>query len=119
MEARRATVQDVDELVRLRQVMYDALVGSHDTRGGWQAAAAERYRTGLAAGSVGAFVVDGPDGGLIAGGVGTVAQRLPGPGNSPAASGSCSRWPPTRSTVGGGAAGRCSPHCSTGSRRRG
>jgi GNAT superfamily N-acetyltransferase len=35
----------------------------------------------LADGTVVAFVVDGPDGGVVAGGVGTVAQRVPGPGN--------------------------------------
>ena len=81
MEARRATPEDADELVRLRQVMYDALVDSHDTSGGWEEAAAERFRVGLADGSVVAFVVDGADGGAVACGVGTVAQRLPGPGN--------------------------------------
>jgi GNAT superfamily N-acetyltransferase len=81
VEVRRATPEDADELVRLRQVMFDALVGSHGTAGGWEAAAAEVFRTGLADGSVVAYVVDGPDGGLVAGGVATVSQRIPGPGN--------------------------------------
>jgi GNAT superfamily N-acetyltransferase len=81
METRRATPEDSDELVRLRQVMYDALVDSHDTTTGWQPYAADVLRAGLTDGSIVAFVVDGPDGGLVSCGVGTVAQRLPGPGN--------------------------------------
>ena len=81
MEARRATLADVDELIRLRQVMVDALVDTHLSAPGWEPHAAEVLRAGLADGSIVAFVVDGPEGGLVAGGVGTVAQRLPGPGN--------------------------------------
>ena len=80
METRRATPDDTDELVRLRQVMIDALAATHPTASGWEAHAAEVFRSGLADGSVVAFVVDGPDG-LVAAGVGTVAQRIPGPGN--------------------------------------
>jgi GNAT superfamily N-acetyltransferase len=80
VEPRPATPDDTDELVRLRQVMFDALTETHVTAGGWEPFAAEVLRTGLADGSVVAFVVDGPDG-LVAAGVGTVAQRLPGPGN--------------------------------------
>ncbi len=81
MEARRATPEDADELVRLRQVMFDALVDSHDTVGGWEPYAREAFRTGLADGSVVAFVVDGPAGRLVAGGVGIVKAQLPGPRN--------------------------------------
>ena len=81
METRRATSDDADELVRLRQVMFDALTETHVTEPGWEPHAAEVFRTGLADGSIAAVVVDGPDGRLVAAGVGTVAQRVPGPGN--------------------------------------
>jgi ribosomal protein S18 acetylase RimI-like enzyme len=81
VEARLATDGDVDELVRLRQVMFDALAGDHPTGDGWQEPTAEVLRSGLADGSIVAFVVDGPDGGLVSCGVGTVSQRIPGPAN--------------------------------------
>jgi len=54
-----------------------------DTSGGWEASCAELLEAGVADGSFGAFVVDDPDGGgLVACGVGMIAQRLPGPGNA-------------------------------------
>jgi GNAT superfamily N-acetyltransferase len=81
VEPRRAVPDDTAELVRLRQVMFDALTETHVTEGGWEPFATEVLRAGLADGTVVAFVVDGPDGGLVAAGVGTVAQRLPGPAN--------------------------------------
>ncbi len=81
MEARRATVDDIDELVRLRQVMFDALRGDHLAGDGWQGPARAVLRTGLVDGSVVAFLVDGPDGSPVSAGIGTVAQRVPGPAN--------------------------------------
>jgi len=72
---------DVAELVRLRHVMFDAL-GWDDGSERWPGACAEVLQRGLADGSIVAFVVDRPEGvGLASAGVGTVAQRLPGPGN--------------------------------------
>ena len=72
---------DVAELVRLRQVMFDAL-GWDDGSEPWPEACAEVLQRGLADGSIVAFVVDRPEGvGLASAGVGTVAQRLPGPCN--------------------------------------
>ena len=81
MSARRAIAADVAEIVRLRQVMFDAL-GWDDGSEPWPAACAEVLRRGLTDGSIVAFVVDRQEGGgLASAGVGTVAQRLPGPGN--------------------------------------
>jgi GNAT superfamily N-acetyltransferase len=82
MEARQATTDDVDELIRLRQVMFDSMDGVMDTSSGWQEPCAEVFRRGIGDGSIGAFVVDAPEGdGLAACGVALVAARLPGPGN--------------------------------------
>lgn len=78
METRLATVADIPELVRLRQVMIESVRGSAD--GSWQASAATILEEALSDGTMGAVVVDSPSGGLAACGVGMVAQRLPGPG---------------------------------------
>ena len=53
------------------------------TDGDWQARALARVTTGLAEGTVVAFVVDDPErpGRLAASAAGTVAHRLPGPRN--------------------------------------
>jgi GNAT superfamily N-acetyltransferase len=80
MPVRAATPDDVPELVRLRRVMFDAMGVDHsDPR--WAESCERLLREGIADGTMAAFVVDRPDGGLCAGGVGTVAQRLPGPKN--------------------------------------
>jgi GNAT superfamily N-acetyltransferase len=81
MEIRRGVPADTSELVRLRQVMYDALEGVMDTTKGWEASCAALLERGLADGSFVAFVADDPEEGLAACGVGMVASRLPGPGN--------------------------------------
>jgi GNAT superfamily N-acetyltransferase len=81
-EVRDATSADIAELVRLRQVMFDAMEGVMDTTAGWEEPCAEVLRRGLVDGSIVAFVVDAPhEGGLACCGVATVAARLPGPGN--------------------------------------
>ena len=81
-DVRRGGEDDIDELVRLRGVMFASMEGVMDTTAGWEAPCAEVFRRGLADGSVVAFVVDAPDGGgLACCGVATVAARLPGPGN--------------------------------------
>jgi GNAT superfamily N-acetyltransferase len=82
VEVRRATVDDIGELIRLRQVMFDSMEGVMVTTAGWEDPCAEVFRRGIDDGSVTAFVIDAPEGtGLAACGVATVAARLPGPGN--------------------------------------
>ena len=77
-EVRRATTDDIPELVRLREVMMQSVVGEAGT--GWQEVCAELLATALTDGSMVAAVVDKPAGdGLAACGVGMLAQRLPGP----------------------------------------
>jgi GNAT superfamily N-acetyltransferase len=79
MDVRRGTTDDIGELIRLRQVMIDSVRGpSADHR--WRRACAAVLAEELSDGSMAAFVVDRPGGGLAACGVGMVAQRLPSPG---------------------------------------
>ncbi|MFD7340497.1 GNAT family N-acetyltransferase [Streptomyces violascens] len=81
---RRAVPEDAEELVRLRQVMQDALSGPPNPDKAWQPAAVQTLRKKLAepAGDMTAFVVDRPDGaGIAACALGTIEYRLGGPGN--------------------------------------
>lgn len=78
MRARLATTADVTELVRLRQVMIESVRGTTDDT--WQASCEVVLDRALRDGAMVAVVVDAPEGGLAACGVGTVGQRLPGPG---------------------------------------
>ncbi|MEV6398382.1 GNAT family N-acetyltransferase [Streptomyces sp. NPDC051907] len=80
-DARRATAEDAEELVRLRQVMLDSHLGPNPDVG-WQREAVAVLRARLAdpAGDLTAFVVDRP-GGLAACAVGTIEYRLGSPGN--------------------------------------
>ncbi|MFD7895642.1 GNAT family N-acetyltransferase [Streptomyces sp. NPDC059743] len=88
--ARRAVPEDAEELVRLRQIMFDSL-HRPDTGTGWQPAAVEVLRTRLAEpdATLAAFVVDRPGrpGELAACATGTVEYRLGGPGNPTGVSG--------------------------------
>ena len=76
VEARWATVDDVAELVRLREVMLAAmgLVADDD----WRATVEAQLRTGLPEGRFFAAVVDAPPG-LAGSGIGMVWERLAGP----------------------------------------
>ena len=79
MPLRRATPDDAPDLVRLRKVMYDAMeVEYADPR--WEATCERVLREALAAGRMGAFVVE-EDGRIVSGGVGMIEQRLAGPHN--------------------------------------
>ena len=79
---RLASPADVDELVRLRELMMGMLgeLGEPPERT-WRDACAAYLHTALVTGDAGALVVDDPTtpGRLVACGVGTVTQRLPGP----------------------------------------
>jgi GNAT superfamily N-acetyltransferase len=79
MQTRLATIDDIPELVRLRQVMIESVRGESDDS--WQDACAAILERSLRDVSMVAVVVDQPEGpGLAACGVAVVAQRLPGPG---------------------------------------
>ncbi|MFP1627313.1 GNAT family N-acetyltransferase [Streptomyces sp. 5K101] len=80
--ARPAVPADAEELVRLRKVMQDSCHGPHPDVS-WQPAAVATLRERLAdpSGSLAAYVVDRPGGGLAACAVGTIEYRLGGPGN--------------------------------------
>lgn len=79
---RRAVPADSEELVRLRQVMLDSVTGVQPDAG-WQPAAVATLRDRLSDpdGTLTAYVVDRPGGGLAACAVGTVEYRLGSPGN--------------------------------------
>jgi GNAT superfamily N-acetyltransferase len=80
MQIRRAGPDDVTELIRLRQVMFDAM---QLPRGdpAWESSCRALLERGLVDGTFVAFVADDPVSGLAACGVAMVAQRLPGPAN--------------------------------------
>ena len=84
-EARRALVDDVDELVRLRMVMLASMAGHELAPGPWQERAAATLTRRLADpnGTMAAFVVDRPDqhGTLAACAVGVIEHRLASPDN--------------------------------------
>ncbi|HEV2889572.1 MAG TPA: GNAT family N-acetyltransferase [Frankiaceae bacterium] len=79
MPLRRANAADVDDLVRLRRVMFEAMGVDHDVPG-WAEECANVLRDRLASGAMAAFVVE-EDGRVVAGGVGMVEPRLPSPRN--------------------------------------
>ena len=91
MHPRLATLADTDELVRLAGVMFRAVgLAADDTA--WQRAGHQRLRSGLADGSVAAFVVDNASGGgCVAAAVVSVAQRMPTPPN-PGGSAAYVQW---------------------------
>ncbi|MHB1738744.1 MAG: GNAT family N-acetyltransferase [Actinomycetes bacterium] len=81
LTVRLATPGDAAEVISLAALMYEAMgVDASDDR--WRQAGSEAltHRLGLDAA---VFVVDDPTGGgrLVASGAGTIARRLPGPGN--------------------------------------
>jgi GNAT superfamily N-acetyltransferase len=77
--ARAATVDDVPELLRLRCVMWEAM-GLPLAAGGWEEHFTEVVSGWLSSGTGAAFVVDGRDG-LVACGIGSIDQHLPGSAN--------------------------------------
>lgn len=85
VNARRATVSDASELVRLRALMLASVTGAEPPPGPWRDAVRETLRERLVEPEelMAAFVVDAPDrpGTLAACAVGTIDRRLGGPGN--------------------------------------
>ena len=84
---RRAHLEDVDEVIRLAALMYEAM-GIDASGGTWRKMAADQLRRRLGL-DVMVFVVDDPTfpGRLAAVGAGSIAARLPGPGNPSAQAG--------------------------------
>ena len=79
--ARRATAADVEELVRLAVVMFNAM-GLDTGAPEWQEMGRQVTGRRLGSGDMAAWVVDGDEPGhLISAGVGMINQRLPGPRN--------------------------------------
>jgi ribosomal protein S18 acetylase RimI-like enzyme len=80
VSARRATVADVEALVRLRAQMFlDMGLACDDVD--WRAGAAAWFTTGLAGEHCGVFVVDDPELGVVSSAVGTWEDGIPGPRN--------------------------------------
>src|SRR5262245_48096336 len=76
-EVRRARMDDLAELIRLRALLFEHLDGT--TPGdGWRGALTEVLAEQLVSETVRILVVDGADG-LAACGIGTIEQRLPNP----------------------------------------
>ena len=77
---RWATIDDLDELVRLRRVMFASM--AIEVPGEVEAAVRAVLAETLPSGELFAAVVEGDDPGrLVACGVGMTAQRIPGPNN--------------------------------------
>jgi ribosomal protein S18 acetylase RimI-like enzyme len=78
---RPATAKDTDEVLRLADLMYEAM-GMDTSAPGWRKAAARMVETRLGTDAI-VFVADDPNtaGQLVATGAGTIARRLPGPSN--------------------------------------
>lgn len=81
--ARHADLGDIEELVRLREVMLASWFDMGDES--WKASTAEMLRSRMSEDkpTIGITVVDAPDGsgGLAACAVGTISERLPWPRN--------------------------------------
>ena len=78
MGLRRANADDIDDLVRLRRVMFEAMGVDHSAPE-WAAECARVLRRELAPGGCMAAYVVEVDGRVVSSGVGMVASRLPGP----------------------------------------
>jgi ribosomal protein S18 acetylase RimI-like enzyme len=79
---RRADLADIDELVRLRALMFSSMADSSEGAGSWEPACrAALARRLVDAERFAAYVVgsSGPGGPLVSSGVGWVVQHLPGP----------------------------------------
>jgi GNAT superfamily N-acetyltransferase len=89
---RPATVDDIPELTRLRELLFRRVLDSADDdadqagEGNWREEFARDVKERLG-GSLGVFVVDGEEGRLAACGLAVVEYRLPGPYQGSAASG--------------------------------
>jgi GNAT superfamily N-acetyltransferase len=81
MSVRDATLDDIPELVRLRQILADrmALDGSLPIEEDWRPAYAESLAERLGSADTAVYVVDAPGKRLAACGIGLIFERMPGP----------------------------------------
>ncbi|MFJ2028885.1 GNAT family N-acetyltransferase [Streptosporangium sp. NPDC087985] len=81
MSVRDATPEDIPELVRLREILADRMAqdGSFPVDGHWQEAYADSLRERLGSDDTAVYVVDAPEDGLAACGIGLIFERFPGP----------------------------------------
>lgn len=81
MTVRPATVDDIPELTRLRELLFKRLIDSDNPAPTWewQDAFERDMKERLGGDELGVFVVDGADGRLAACGIGVVQYRLPTP----------------------------------------
>lgn len=79
--ARRATTDDIPELIRLRGVMLAAMGVDLESDPTWRERCAGALARQLAGARFAAYVVDAPGGGLASCGVGWAEVRLPSPGH--------------------------------------
>ena len=82
LKARPATVEDAVEIVRLARLMFESMGAANAGDESWQAEGRRHVRDRLDR-DLAVFVVDHPEGRgrLVASAAGTIATRLPGPGN--------------------------------------
>lgn len=81
MIVRPATVDDIPELTRLRELLFGRLADSDNPEPAWEwrDQFTMDMKERLGGGELGVFVVDGDDGDLAACGIGVVQYRLPTP----------------------------------------
>ncbi|GAA3095033.1 GNAT family N-acetyltransferase [Streptosporangium carneum] len=81
MSVRHAVSEDIPELVRLRQILADrmAMDGSYPVESRWHEAYAESLGERIGSQDTAVYVVDAPEGGLAACGIGLIFDRFPGP----------------------------------------
>jgi ribosomal protein S18 acetylase RimI-like enzyme len=77
---RRATVDDIEALLRLRAVMFDAMKVDYE-RADWEPACRQILLDGLSSGDLLAVVAELEDGRVVASAVGAVRRWLPSPRN--------------------------------------
>ncbi|WP_433245244.1 GNAT family N-acetyltransferase [Streptosporangium sp. CA-135522] len=81
MSVRTATADDIPELVRLREILADRMAqdGSYPIESDWRQAYADSLKERLGSDDTAVYVVDAPEGGLAACGMGLIFERFPGP----------------------------------------
>jgi ribosomal protein S18 acetylase RimI-like enzyme len=77
---RRGTVGDIEDLLRLRAVMFDAMNVDFE-RADWGPACRQILLDGLSSGDLVAVVAEAEDGRVVACGIGAVRRWLPSPRN--------------------------------------